>query len=77
MVRLLNTEVPRAVSRNPSAGRNKSELKAAVFRLTRNDSYIRDLTLAWSLIADEGCRVVRSLISNLFELLCALQVGKA
>lgn len=57
-MRILNTEVPCIVSRKPSAGRNKSELKAAVYRLTRNDAQITDLTMSWALIADEGCRVL-------------------
>jgi len=54
-------QVPQAVSRKPSAGRNQSELKAAVYRLTRNDRYITDLTMSWALIADEGSRVVGAL----------------
>ena len=58
MVRLVNTEVPSAVSRKPSAGRNLSELKAAASRLARNDKYITDLTLSWNLMADEGARRV-------------------
>jgi hypothetical protein len=64
-MRILNTEVPCRVSHKASAGRNASELKAAVKRLTRNDKSITDLTLSWALIADEGCRVLAaSLLYN-------------
>eukprot|EP00961_Rhodomonas_salina_P111108 1495026-Rhodomonas_salina.7 len=58
MVRLINTGVPCTVSSKASAGRNGSELKAAVRRLTNNDKSITDLTLGWTLIADHGCQQV-------------------
>jgi len=44
------------VSSKPSAGRNQSELRGAVKRLSKNDKLYTDLTLAWALIADDGCR---------------------
>ncbi|EKX52708.1 hypothetical protein GUITHDRAFT_133732 [Guillardia theta CCMP2712] len=65
MVRVLNVKVPAIVSSKPSAGRNQSELKGAVKRLSRNDKMFTDLTLAWALIADDGCRQLStSLIFN-------------
>jgi hypothetical protein len=58
MVRILNTGVPCVVSHKPSAGRNWSELRAALRRLTNNDKNITDLTLSWTLVADQGAQQV-------------------